>query len=243
MAATTSYDGPNSDSALLSLPAELRNRIYEYVLVVQNSKLKVDMQRQPSFWRGTDSHSVLALLQTCRQIHKEARGIFYYENTLCLTSTTLPSFVASLDLARRTHLRSLQLDLTGAHFHGNGHAYDGDCLRAVGLLTGLRSVHLIFSNSSIHQKFFEFVGPGLSNQSYQFPEITRSSTLRRGLEQLQGLTELEFSLVEASIEVDKKYYGGAHQKGMMAANKTIREIVLKQSKDAEPTSGARATEE
>lgn len=58
---------------LLDLPPELRNLIYRSVLV-QNRDIDVRSQ-------GFD---VPPLLSTCKKIRKEARSIFYYENTFAV---------------------------------------------------------------------------------------------------------------------------------------------------------------
>lgn len=64
-------DYAKQTSALLSLPAELRNCVYRYVLVA-GSRLIVDTPeavRQP------------ALLRTCSQIRKEALNLYYADNS------------------------------------------------------------------------------------------------------------------------------------------------------------------
>ncbi|KAK5127348.1 hypothetical protein LTR85_006687 [Meristemomyces frigidus] len=59
-----------SSSRLLSLPPEMRNRIYRAVLVEDGIRIEAP------------NHIPLppALLQTCRQIRRECRGIFLKEN-------------------------------------------------------------------------------------------------------------------------------------------------------------------
>lgn len=59
-----------SDSRLLSLPAELRNRVYRLVLL-ENRPIRVT---QSGFDQGG------GLLSTCKQIRQEALKIYYYEN-------------------------------------------------------------------------------------------------------------------------------------------------------------------
>ena len=55
---------------LLSLPGEIRNRIYRCVL----------KDGPVNFYEGTDFQHSASLLRTCKQIHKEARAILYGEN-------------------------------------------------------------------------------------------------------------------------------------------------------------------
>ena len=61
----------SQESALLRLAAELRNRIYRYTLI---SDLPIDMST-------TTATSAAALLATCHQIRREARSMYYTENT------------------------------------------------------------------------------------------------------------------------------------------------------------------
>ena len=74
---------PQTHSALLGLPPELRNRIYEHIFYIEptsdeNGYSYVPISRDEQVY--PDSPSVLALLQTCRQVLSEAEGIFYAIN-------------------------------------------------------------------------------------------------------------------------------------------------------------------
>lgn len=73
-------------SALLKLPPELRNRIYEYVLI--SSEHVVVHTHEKHSW------SAPPLLQTCRKMRDEAAGIYYGGNTFeC--GTILPELFVS----------------------------------------------------------------------------------------------------------------------------------------------------
>lgn len=63
----------SNPSRLLSLPPELRNRIYEYVLTRRHRLLP---------WKRQNIYPVEpALTRTCRQMRSEALGVFYHDNT------------------------------------------------------------------------------------------------------------------------------------------------------------------
>lgn len=62
-----------STSALLSLPPEMRNRIYRFALLHENDILTQTGSKPPA-----DP----AILRTCRQLRNEASGIYYQENDI-----------------------------------------------------------------------------------------------------------------------------------------------------------------
>ncbi|KAM3419819.1 hypothetical protein BST61_g3150 [Cercospora zeina] len=66
---------------LLELPAELRNNIYEKTLL-QPEPIEIDLTKPSSSSRSQASPSLntFNLLQTCKQIHNEARNLIY-DNT------------------------------------------------------------------------------------------------------------------------------------------------------------------
>ncbi|KAF2216591.1 hypothetical protein CERZMDRAFT_93883 [Cercospora zeae-maydis SCOH1-5] len=78
-----------SSSRLLSLPSELRNAIYE-LLLIQDIRIPIHQRRRPH------DRFCANILQTCKLIHAEAAPILYGENTFLAHSnllTTLPSFL------------------------------------------------------------------------------------------------------------------------------------------------------
>lgn len=85
-----------SASRLLSLPSELRNAIYE-LLLIQDSRSAPADERQRSSSSGGGGHCICAnVLRTCRQVHAEAAPILYGENMFVAHSnllTALPSFL------------------------------------------------------------------------------------------------------------------------------------------------------
>jgi hypothetical protein len=77
---------PESHSPLLKLPPELRNRIYEYALRFDNGICEVN---------ETVGIPESALLLTCKEIRREAIGIFYSANKV---HVELESFSPSLPI-------------------------------------------------------------------------------------------------------------------------------------------------
>lgn len=78
--ATTGSESAMTDSPLMKLPPELRNRIYRYT-VVGDSKIFVTHNglREPE------------LLHVCTQIRTEALGIFYSENVFSVENQNYDS--------------------------------------------------------------------------------------------------------------------------------------------------------
>jgi hypothetical protein len=88
----TAVTDSNTSLFLDLLPAELRNRIYHLVLVIAPYTIKVTRGRNSPFQKAlrqirpqdaTQARATPrpALLQTCRQIRREASGIYNTQNT------------------------------------------------------------------------------------------------------------------------------------------------------------------
>ena len=107
---------------LLALPAEIRSQIYEYVLYVPTASGEVTV-------RPSQAPSVLAILQTCRQIEDEAKCVFYHINHLRICTReilhpitdcyyedpeTLRYLTATLDTARAAAVKNLTVRLAGS---------------------------------------------------------------------------------------------------------------------------------
>ena len=67
---------------LLRLPAELRNRIYEYALAPTGT---ICLSTSKSKRFATSPVVAPALLATCKQINEEATGVLYSENSICIS--------------------------------------------------------------------------------------------------------------------------------------------------------------
>lgn len=70
-------------SRLLQLPAELRIKVYKYLLIsdVGQKVPTYKPNKTPNFARRSDT----AVLATCRRIHGEALPVFYENNTFVFT--------------------------------------------------------------------------------------------------------------------------------------------------------------
>lgn len=96
---------------LLTIAPELRNRIYELVLVVPPRYGDVvELRGRPASKMQNKKSSVLSLLQACRQIYTEARGIFYHANHLQFENGSfLKYFLDETDPSRSSHVRTLNI--------------------------------------------------------------------------------------------------------------------------------------
>ena len=106
------------------LPSEIRVMIYEHVLIVPPSRSPITI-RGPSEEKKADSDKAsakpssstrprvpaLALLQTCRLIHREAQDIYYARNAFHTTSAKhLRRFLLGIGLARCEVLTTLHIE-------------------------------------------------------------------------------------------------------------------------------------
>ena len=97
----TSNTAGQGSSRLLTLPSELRNSIYEYVLADVQDNVRIDLEggdnkvhkvkaKEPGTVSKEESPSRLGLLLTCRQINDEASGIAYSKMSMSL-DTVFPT--------------------------------------------------------------------------------------------------------------------------------------------------------
>jgi len=137
----------------LELPPEIRNKIYSTLLVFSGvTYLKIDKPtsttcqfpylRQIYKEDIPVSHSALSILQTNRQIHNEAVGMFYRQNDFVFSYPAhLQDFVQSLEHDRLESVSSLTL------FHKNhtegGLSTMATTLKLIRRLRGLRKFHLL----------------------------------------------------------------------------------------------------
>ncbi|KAK5711086.1 hypothetical protein LTR17_018586 [Elasticomyces elasticus] len=162
---------------LLSLPAELRNIIYELVLrLAPDDETFVSLSRRPSPSDPKGIRSVLTVLRTCRQINNEAGGIFYSLNQLSvgrLRSDPYQDsvmFLASLGDARRQAIRHLAVTV--------------DCKRPQTFRTTLwklqtRCTHLMslrvyitgLAGQKDYQEFEDFIARDIQNISFQLRQF------------------------------------------------------------------------
>ncbi|KAK4891302.1 hypothetical protein LTR27_010105 [Elasticomyces elasticus] len=112
MHAPASQDGCN----LLLIPPELRNRIYEALLLLctHEDGYVVLSKKQAADQQGR--FTVLSILGTCQQIEAEAMGIFYALNKLHVRNDLayhhgMTGFATSLGHTRRVNLRHLACNI------------------------------------------------------------------------------------------------------------------------------------
>lgn len=86
--------------------------------------------------------SVLALLQTCRQIRDEAQGLFYQLNDIEIDGNDLRSFVRDTGLPRLKSIESLGVFLSSKDEEVTL------CFKKLAHLTRLRNLHLVRLASS-----------------------------------------------------------------------------------------------
>ena len=107
------YD-PQSDCRLLALPAELRNRIYEYALSpvdTRASDTRPNLVALPGFLRQKQPPS-LSLLQSCRQIRYETEDILYNVNQTNILDQNLRKFVRTSRKSRLDAIATIVLATT-----------------------------------------------------------------------------------------------------------------------------------
>lgn len=101
-----------SECTLLSLPPEIRNVIYQLVLTVNggipNSR-HVNIYRRLKRPGNIREASVLALLQTCKQINNEATAIFYLINHIHISTMHLKQFVGAMSVQRLSMIRNISV--------------------------------------------------------------------------------------------------------------------------------------
>ena len=101
------------DCALISLPPEIRNIVYELVFKLGGDRFGViNIGKRPKSGNNATTYSVQALLQTCRQIYGEGVGVFYAVNCVSIPNLKVKTF---LDAMRSDRLASIrQIAVYGA---------------------------------------------------------------------------------------------------------------------------------
>lgn len=97
--------------SLLTIPAELRSRIYEEVFTLPIYPMHNSTAKAARFYSNrTRINTVLRLLDTCRQIHNEAKAIYEHINPSFFgRSWALIDFFQSPSAVRAPYMRSLTL--------------------------------------------------------------------------------------------------------------------------------------
>ncbi|KAH6637917.1 hypothetical protein C7974DRAFT_150231 [Boeremia exigua] len=113
----------NTRSRLLSLPAELRNRIYEFVL-----RRTDDMRVDEKLDMIGVSARFLAITETCRQIYTETHLLPFILNTFII-DFSLIRWLRALDVDQREAIASIEishtLTMSLSHPGGTWHTLPG----------------------------------------------------------------------------------------------------------------------
>ncbi|KAF2483424.1 hypothetical protein BDY17DRAFT_147301 [Neohortaea acidophila] len=99
---------PQTECRLLSLAPELRNRIYHEIFSMSTFETPVRLVK--FIVKSTDRpQTVLAFLQTCRQIRHEAEGVFFAINHIAtpIQSLTQPLSTGNMSSVRLASIRTL----------------------------------------------------------------------------------------------------------------------------------------
>ena len=102
----------STGSPLLSLPAEIRRIIWNYVFILPQAETPLALSPH-----AAKHKSVLRVLCVCRTIYAEAVPLFYRFNVLVISSTSaLFTFLSSLHPLRRSEITALTVRGFGLHW-------------------------------------------------------------------------------------------------------------------------------
>ena len=102
----------STESPLLSLPAEIRRIIWNYVFILPQAETPLALSPHAAKHR-----SVLRVLSVCKTIYAEAVPLFYRFNVLVISSTSaLFAFLSSLHPLRRSEITALTVRGFGLHW-------------------------------------------------------------------------------------------------------------------------------
>ena len=174
----------------LDLPAELRNRIYSEIFVAENyrrgkgtwsicppSPFTFDDEFDIGF--GTANNRMLAILQTCPQIHNEAHNIPYSQN--CIHFSDPEEMVQVLGFMNNDQLAAITRVEVHLPFYINRET--SWCYGTLKLLTNLTYLRLIDAS---------FRSDGYENNDF--------TSLASKMKELRGLTDLEIVVESRDVE-------------------------------------------
>lgn len=137
----------NSKSPLLSLPPEIRNRIWEYTFGhnVYEVLAGHDRVRRPSIIRlSYGSSTGLALLQSCRQIYSEAALMPLHLSTFVFDSTSkIMRATSQFTKRQRKHIRHIRFDTTSQDFGGAAWFITSKMIKTAELFPSLKSIQIV----------------------------------------------------------------------------------------------------
>ena len=137
-----------SRSDFLSLPPEVRLRIYEYLLVC-NSHVA------PDYRPRAEQPITLSMLRTCKQIHTEASQIFYSKNEILVDEPEpIIHWLTQIGQINVKHLRSIRIfvhavysptDTSSRHSARVGHLWYKLLDELAREAAGLRHIYIYWS--------------------------------------------------------------------------------------------------
>lgn len=119
-----SYALNQKECAFLRLPGELRNRIYEHILgglifsstttprllwAVKGARIRHVECQHKSPGHSSPATLELSILETCRQIHEEARLLAFKLNTFAIDPTNLTHFINDLTDVQRDSIHTFKV--------------------------------------------------------------------------------------------------------------------------------------
>ena len=189
----------------LELPPEIRNSIYDLLLVFPGvTHPKIDKPTSATcqfpYLRRVDKtdvpfpHSALSILQTNRQIHNEAVGMFYRQNDFVFSYPAhMQDFIQSLERERLESVSSLTL------FHKNhnegGLSTMATTLKLIRRLRGLKKFHLLIEQHLV-------ANPAWSSARIRERCVTRVHRIAI-LFTLRGITDIKVRDLDLEDRVNK----------------------------------------
>ncbi|KAK3723276.1 hypothetical protein LTR37_001999 [Vermiconidia calcicola] len=177
-------------SRLLSLPPEIRNRIYHYVLAVNNSidsEDNVAAVVHDGVFYMYDTPSVLSMLQVCQQLHNEAEATFYAINWLELPPRGISGFTQSISTTRLSAIHRI-------YIRGIAHAeyLATVTLKSLCAMPHLHTLHLSFDldNGRTRRRLIE--------------TLAKDTKLDVIISKLPSLRHIEISIVAKTGPADTK---------------------------------------
>jgi hypothetical protein len=235
-------DTPLSAFRILDLPAELRNKMYHYILVHRgpiNPSKRVPttyhragttLTENNLYRSGVAPSSCLAFLQTSKQIYAEARGIFYAHNSFVFYyPNQLMMFLHSIREERRRYIERVTLWYKN-QTQGNIDSIDTN-LAALMQLKNLKRFELVLDES---------VTDSLCVPGFHMPGEYMMKEMAKGLEVVVRNQALDYFFWKRSK--DSTYMNGdssemaSQKKAICDLSKRIRPAVEESEFMTEPES-------
>ena len=199
---------PANTTPLLSIPLEIRLKIFSYLLISESNVEIMHPPREIAYGNGllqltkqnlaneTEKYTVrhgdlLRLLQINRQLYTELMPFFYQRNTFeCSEYRYLRSFLSGIGLQRRKCIRSVVI----SHAYPCGNKYAGPAYRLLGDSCCLSKLHIkVFDRCTKGSSEAPYIIFGdFSGLPWEWSFVDLSITLPGlpGLKRLRGLDDV-----------------------------------------------------